>query len=139
MVNSSAFPRAIGRSVTLGVPVVVVALSVGLGAVLCTETSMLGRRGCGVRWEVRLVSLLCRVLVPLATRAKFVFIARAPLSFVLKIGALSSRASLIFGFLPREAWFVRAGAGEILLEDTRPRTRTVIAGTESVVGVNVSP
>eukprot|EP00967_Tisochrysis_lutea_P004000 scaffold4776_cov25-Tisochrysis_lutea.AAC.1 len=66
MVNSSAFPRAIGRSVTLGVPVVVVALSVGLGAVLCTETSMLGRRGCGVRWEVRLVSLLCRVLVPLS-------------------------------------------------------------------------
>ena len=58
-----------------------------------------------------------------ATRVRFMFIARAPLSFVLKIGALSSLASLIFGFLPREAWLVRAG--EVLLEVSRPRTRTV--------------
>ena len=47
MVDSSAFPLDIGRSISLEVPVVVAASSIGLGAVLCTEPSMLGLGGLG--------------------------------------------------------------------------------------------
>ena len=45
-----------------------------------------------------------------ATRDRFVFMTRAPLSLVIKIGVLRSRGDLIFGFLPWEALCVRAVA-----------------------------
>ena len=43
-----------------------------------------------------------------ATRDRFVFMIKAPLTLVVKIGVLRSCADLIFGFLPWEALCVRA-------------------------------
>eukprot|EP00967_Tisochrysis_lutea_P134465 scaffold237532_cov26-Tisochrysis_lutea.AAC.1 len=69
-----------------------------------------------------------------ATRIRFVPIVRAPLASTLKIGVLSSRASLVVGLLPREACCVPAS--EVLVSKSqkvkqKTETQGFVLGVEN--------